>query len=110
MITTAIRKKFMEYPVIAAVRTPEDFEAAFHSKVKIIFMVGGDVFKCRKKIQEAKEQGKYKGRKRKGTDTQLLEDAIRAFQEKEMSLEEALHLTNLSKSTFYRRIREQNER
>ena len=54
MITTAIRKKFMEYPVIAAVRTPEDFEAAFHSKVKIIFMVGGDVFKCRKKIQEAK--------------------------------------------------------
>ena len=41
MITTAIRKKFMEYPVIAAVRTPEDFEAAFHSKVKIIFMVGG---------------------------------------------------------------------
>ena len=39
MITTAIRKKFMEYPVIAAVRTPEDFEAAFHSKVKIIFMV-----------------------------------------------------------------------
>ena len=61
-------------------------------------------------IEEAKEQGKYKGRKRKGTDTQLLEDAIRAFQEKEMSLEEALHLTNLSKSTFYRRIREQNER
>ena len=33
-------------------------------------------------IEEAKEQGKYKGRKRKGTDTQLLEDAIRAFQEK----------------------------
>ena len=36
--------------------------------------------------------------------------SVRAFQEKEMSLEEALHLTNLSKSTFYRRIREQNER
>lgn len=61
-------------------------------------------------IGKAKKEGKYKGRKRKETEEQLLEEVIRAFQSKEMSLEEALRLTNLSKSTFYRRIREQKEK
>lgn len=56
MITTAIRKKFMEYPVIAAVRTPEDFEAAFHSKVKIIFMLEEMYLNAERKSRKQKNR------------------------------------------------------
>lgn len=46
--------KFKEYPVIAAVRTKEDYLSALDSKVKIIFMVGGDDFKVAEQMKEQK--------------------------------------------------------
>lgn len=63
----------------------------------------------RQGISRAKEKGVYQGRKRKPVDEAMLKDTIIRFQQKEIPLEEALRLTGLSKSTFYRRIREQKE-
>ena len=60
----------------------------------------------KKGIALAKEKGKYKGRKRKEIDDKFLEEIISRFQKKEIPLEEALLATKLSKSTFYRRIKE----
>ena len=60
----------------------------------------------KKGIALAKEKGKYKGRKRKEIDDKFLEKIISRFQKKEIPLEEALLATGLSKSTFYRRIKE----
>ena len=60
----------------------------------------------KKGIALAKEKGKYKGRKRKEIDDKFLEEIISRFQKKEIPLEEALLATGLSKSTFYRRIKE----
>lgn len=57
MISQTVSKKFSEYPIIAAVRTPEDFEAAFQSKVKVLFMVGGDVFKAEEELKRAAKAG-----------------------------------------------------
>ena len=57
-------------------------------------------------IQAAKEKGVYRGRKRKEVDGELLTDIIKRFQRKEIDLAEALELTQISKSTFYRRMRE----
>lgn len=48
----------------------------------------------------------YQGRKRKEVDAELLAGTIAAFQKDEMTLQEALAVTGLSKSTFYRRMRE----
>ena len=47
-----------------------------------------------------------KGRKQKEIDDKFLEEIISRFQKKEIPLEEALLATKLSKSTFYRRIKE----
>lgn len=55
-------------------------------------------------IERAKSEGVYKGRKRKSVDQNLLEEAILRFQKKEIPLNEALKITGLSKSTFYRRM------
>ncbi len=60
----------------------------------------------RKRESLAKEKGKYKGRKRKEIDDKFLEKIISRFQKKEIPLEEARLATGLSKSTFYRRIKE----
>lgn len=58
-------------------------------------------------IATAKQQGKYKGRKRIEVDTLVLEEAIRRFEKNEINLEEAMELTGItSKSTFYRRRKE----
>jgi glycerol uptake operon antiterminator len=46
--------KFKEYPVIAAVRTKEDYCSALTSKVKVMFMVGGDVFKVKEEMKAHK--------------------------------------------------------
>ena len=43
---------------------------------------------------------------RKEVDEQFLKEQIRRFQKKEISLEEALQAVGMSKSTFYRRMRE----
>lgn len=50
--------KFKEYPVIAAVRTQEDYASALESKVKVIFMVGGDVFKVKREMKALKEKNR----------------------------------------------------
>lgn len=54
MITQSAQTKFEQYPVIAAVRTPEDFHCALESKMAVVFMVGGDVFKVRDEIARVK--------------------------------------------------------
>lgn len=61
----------------------------------------------RQGIERAKKNGVYQGRKKKTVDQELLEDVAGRFQRKEISLTEALSLTGISKSTFYRRLREQ---
>jgi len=57
-------------------------------------------------IAKAKEKGIYRGRRRKESDEELLQETIRRFRGGSILLEEALKITELSKSTFYRRIRE----
>lgn len=57
MLNQYARTRFDSYPVIAAVRTVDDFTAALSSKVRVIFMVGGDVFKVKKQIVEANDNG-----------------------------------------------------
>ena len=59
-----------------------------------------------KGIAQAKGKGVYKGRARIEIDETLLSETIQRFQKKEISLEEAMRLTGLSKSTLYRRMRE----
>ncbi|MEG1620050.1 MAG: glycerol-3-phosphate responsive antiterminator [Eubacterium sp.] len=56
MIKKEQMKIFREYPVIAAVRTPENFKRALESKVRVIFMVGGDYFKVEDLIKEMKSR------------------------------------------------------
>lgn len=48
---------FKEYPVIAGVRTQDDYASALDSSVRIIFMVGGDVFKVQKEMKIHKDKG-----------------------------------------------------
>lgn len=63
----------------------------------------------RQGIERAKQDGVYQGRKRKAVDRALFEDVAGRFQKNTISLEEALTLTGVSKSTFYRRLRERKE-
>ncbi|MBQ8232180.1 MAG: recombinase family protein [Lachnospiraceae bacterium] len=57
-------------------------------------------------IENAKEEGKYKGRKRLAVDKQQLLELYSQVQTGKISLEEALRITGLSRSTFYRRVKE----
>lgn len=57
-------------------------------------------------IERAKAVGAYRGRKRKTLDDDLVQEMIRRFRDGSISLEEALQTTGVSKSTFYRRMRE----
>lgn len=57
MITQKQLEIFRSYPVIAAVRTPSDFEKALESKVNVFFMVGGDFFKAKEQIKKVKDKG-----------------------------------------------------
>ena len=59
-----------------------------------------------KGIQQAKKKGVYKGRKRKKFDEQFLKEQIGRFQKNEISLAEVLKITDMSKSTLYRRMKE----
>lgn len=59
-------------------------------------------------IRRAKEAGKYPGRSRISVDPLLLKQIARQFQAGEISEEEALKTLHISRSTFYRRLREQN--
>ena len=57
-------------------------------------------------IEKSKKEGKYKGRKRKEIDQEFLTEVVRRFRTGEIPIEEALEITNMSRSTFYRRMRE----
>lgn len=57
-------------------------------------------------IEKAKADGKYKGRKRISVDPLLFEETVNRFQQGLITEEEALKILQLSRSTFYRRIRE----
>ena len=60
-------------------------------------------------IENAKEKGVYRGRKRKEIDPEFFTDIVVKFRTGEVSMEEALKMTGFSKSTFYRRMRENKE-
>ena len=61
----------------------------------------------REGIAIAKEQGSYKGRKR--LERPEFERIVRLWQDGKLSAAEALKRLNMSKSTFYRRLREGRE-
>jgi len=66
----------------------------------------------RKSLQEkgitvARNEGKYKGRAKKEFDKNMLKEALGKFRKKQITEEEAMDLSGISsRSTFYRRIRE----
>ncbi|MEG0377889.1 MAG: glycerol-3-phosphate responsive antiterminator [Eubacterium sp.] len=57
MISKKQLEIFRSYPVIASVRSAEDCERALDSKVKVLFMVGGDYFKQATYIKPLHEKG-----------------------------------------------------
>lgn len=57
-------------------------------------------------IQKAKEEGKYKGRKRLPVDALQFDSIVNRFEEGMLTEKEALEQLNMSRSTFYRRIKE----
>ena len=57
-------------------------------------------------IHRAKEAGKYHGRSRISIDPLLFKEVADRFKAGELSEEEALRTLNLTRSTFYRRLRE----
>lgn len=58
-------------------------------------------------IDRAKKAGKYLGRKRSEIDPLLLKDAIAKFREGKIDESTALKRLGISRSTFYRRMREE---
>lgn len=56
-------------------------------------------------IEKAKKENKYKGRKQKKVDVILLKKLYEDFKNKTISLEACLKLLNISKATFYRKIK-----
>ena len=86
---------------------PEEYKA-FLPMVEALCRMNERVRRERQQegIEIAKEQKRYRGRVRKETDEAFLLETIRRFREKEIPLDEALRLTELSKSTFYRRMKE----
>ena len=59
-------------------------------------------------IAKAKENGVYQGRKRISVDEHFFKSIVSKVKNKEISIDEALNITGLSQSTFYRRMRELN--
>lgn len=60
-----------------------------------------------KGIQKAKQQNKYKGRKKKDVNFIALEESYKKFKQGSINIEQAMELANInSKSTYYRRIKE----
>ena len=57
-------------------------------------------------IEKAKKEGKYKGRKQIAIDSLLSEEIYSKFTDGEIMEEEALKRLHVSRSTFYRRIKE----
>jgi hypothetical protein len=60
-----------------------------------------------KGISAAKNKGKYKGRAKIEIDNTKLEEAIKKFRTKQISIDEAMSMSGISsRSTFYRRIKD----
>ena len=57
-------------------------------------------------IEKAKQEGKYKGRKRIVVDEFLFKDIVERFEKGLITEKQAIESCGLSRSTFYRRIRE----
>ena len=49
---------FRKYPVIAAIRGPEDFARALSGDVRVISVVGGNIFQMTDQLLQAKEEKK----------------------------------------------------
>ena len=60
-------------------------------------------------IARAKNEGKYTGRKRLPVDPNLFDQIADGFEKKRISEEEALRRLGISRSTFYRRLKERNQ-
>ncbi len=58
-------------------------------------------------IENAKKNGTYKGRKKKKIDTLLLEKTLNDYKDKKISLEFAIKQLEISKATFFRRLKEE---
>ena len=59
-------------------------------------------------ISIAKQQGKYKGRKR--IEIKNFEEIYRLWRDKKISTKRAMELLNLKPNTFYRRVQEYEEK
>lgn len=81
--------------------------------LKNMLMKYEDYFSARQSegIAKAKEEGKFAGRKKKPVDPMLLHDVTLRFRSGKISEEEAMNILNIaSRSTFYRRLKEVEEK
>lgn len=60
-------------------------------------------------VTQAKRAGKYVGRKKLSIDPKLFEQIAADFDNKRISEDEALRRLGISRSTFYRRLKERNQ-
>ena len=60
-------------------------------------------------IARAKNEGKYTGRKKLSLDPNLFARVAADFDTKKISEDEALRRLGISRSTFYRRLRDRNQ-
>ena len=60
-------------------------------------------------IAQAKNEGKYSGRKKRSIDPNLFDQIAVDFDKKKISEDEALRRLAISRSTFYRRLKERKQ-
>ena len=60
-------------------------------------------------VARAKNEGKYTGRKKLSVDSNLFDQIAADFDEKKISEDEALRRLGISRSTFYRRLKERKQ-
>jgi len=63
----------------------------------------------REGVARAKSAGKYTGRKKLSVDPNLFDRIAADFDKKKISEDEALRRLGISRSTFYRRLRERKQ-
>lgn len=61
-------------------------------------------------VEKAKEKGKYKGRKKIAVDEFMFKDIVERFEKGTITEKQAIESCGVSRSTFYRRIRERENR
>ena len=57
-------------------------------------------------IKNAKNEGKYKGRKKKEIEDTEFYEIYKMYKNKTLSLEDAINKLGISKATFYRKVKE----